>query len=373
MTIILSIAIFQALFLVLLLFNKKKKRQSDFLLAVLILILAAQQTIFLINFKPVYGVADWLVLIGAGFPLLFGPSLYFYVLSLIRSRPVSWIEFAAHLSPYLFFEILVYIIHFSGEGATAGIIDGYIQFDVNLPDYIYYYGAVFALSGFLYPILCLWLLNRHSRSLKMQFSFVEDISLNWLKLLILGAFGSFLIGFTAFELIIGGRTADPKNAFYIVAVVNTIFIFVLGYFGLRQPNIFTDRTDFSQNQIKYQKSGLNDTESERIAKNLDVCMRENKLYLNSRLTLADLANELDTTANRLSQVMNGELGTNFYDYVNGFRIREVQSRIVDPEQSHLTFLGIALESGFNSKSSFNKLFKESTGLTPSEYKKLNKQ
>jgi AraC-like DNA-binding protein len=280
-------------------------------------------------------------------------------------------KFAAHLAPYLIFELMVYVIQYSREGASARIIDGYIQFDGDLPSYIYYYGVVFALSGFLYPLFCLLLLNRHSKSLRMQFSFVEDISLNWLKLLILGALGSFLIGFTAFELIIGGQTSDPKNAFYIVAVVNTMFIFILGYFGLRQPNIFTDRTD-AQKRTKYQKSGLDDTESQRIAKSLDVCMHENKLYLNSRLTLADLANELGTSANRLSQVLNGELGTNFYDYINGFRIREVQNRIVDPEWSHLTFLGIALESGFNSKSSFNKLFKENTGLTPSEYKKQKK-
>jgi AraC-like DNA-binding protein len=91
------------------------------------------------------------------------------------------------------------------------------------------------------------------------------------------------------------------------------------------------------------------------------------------LTLAELALALSTTPHNLSEVINTRTGQNFYDFVNGYRVDEVKERLRDPNADHLTLLAIGLEAGFNSKSSFNAVFKKHTSMTPSEYKKTLRQ
>src|SRR5258706_16196939 len=88
----------------------------------------------------------------------------------------------------------------------------------------------------------------------------------------------------------------------------------------------------------------------------------------SDLTLADLAARLSTTPHRLSEVLNSQVGQTFYDFVNGYRVREVQRRIAAGDASKLKILTLALDAGFASKSTFNTVFKKHTSLTPSDYR-----
>jgi AraC-like DNA-binding protein len=99
-------------------------------------------------------------------------------------------------------------------------------------------------------------------------------------------------------------------------------------------------------------------------------METEKLYRNSRLSLKELAERMGFTENRLSQVINEGLNKNFYDFVNDYRVNEVIDVIRSRQRPHLTLLGLALEAGFNSKSSFNNIFRQKTGMTPSEFRKL---
>lgn len=104
-------------------------------------------------------------------------------------------------------------------------------------------------------------------------------------------------------------------------------------------------------------------------KRLDGHMLESKPYMNGKLTLNDLSHHLEVSTNHLSQAINENTQKNFFDYVNGYRVEEVKNRVHNPEYDHITLLGIALDCGFNSKSSFNQIFKNATGQTPSEFKK----
>ena len=81
-----------------------------------------------------------------------------------------------------------------------------------------------------------------------------------------------------------------------------------------------------------------------------------------------MAEALSVSPHNLSEMINTQLGKNFYDFVNGYRVEEVQRRLVDPGSAHLTVLALGLEAGFNSKSSFNAVFKKHTKMTPSQYR-----
>src|SRR5690554_6403850 len=93
----------------------------------------------------------------------------------------------------------------------------------------------------------------------------------------------------------------------------------------------------------------------------------NRPYLDSDLTLPKLAKDLNVTTHHLSQVINEMHGKNFFNFINKYRVAEVKRKIEDPKYKNYSLLGIAYESGFNSKSAFNRVFKSLTGKTPSQY------
>jgi AraC-like DNA-binding protein len=97
-------------------------------------------------------------------------------------------------------------------------------------------------------------------------------------------------------------------------------------------------------------------------------MIEKKPFLDCNLSLTELAESLGIFNHYLTQVLNDELNQNFYDFINSYRIEEFKKLLLDKKYNRYTLYAIALEAGFNSKSTFNRIFKNFTGLTPSQYK-----
>ena len=97
-------------------------------------------------------------------------------------------------------------------------------------------------------------------------------------------------------------------------------------------------------------------------------MERERPYKRAELTLGELASALDTSPHRLSEVLNAQLRLSFHDFVNGYRVREVQERLASPDGARYTYLALALDAGFASKSTFDAVFKKQTGMTPSVYR-----
>src|SRR6185437_6626733 len=110
------------------------------------------------------------------------------------------------------------------------------------------------------------------------------------------------------------------------------------------------------------------TDDREKARRLKEAVAVNRLYEDAELTLATLAVKLAIHPHDLSRIINTGLEKNFSDFINEFRVREVSRKMQDKAYDKLTLLGIAYESGFNSKRTFNRVFKEITGKTPVEYK-----
>ncbi|PHI20877.1 adenylate/guanylate cyclase domain-containing protein [Lewinellaceae bacterium SD302] len=120
---------------------------------------------------------------------------------------------------------------------------------------------------------------------------------------------------------------------------------------------------------KYKKALLSPEEIDQYKSKLTRIMEQEELFLNPDLSLRGLAEQLELLPNYLSQLINEGFGQNFSEYVNTYRVRFFQDKVVDPDFQRLTLLGLALESGFNSKTSFNTFFKKMTGITPAAYRK----
>jgi AraC-like DNA-binding protein len=161
--------------------------------------------------------------------------------------------------------------------------------------------------------------------------------------------------------------------------------------GLRQPEIFRYETAeypiplprpvsvtspapaleasiAESDSARYERSGLTGAEAARLKESLLAVMEKDRPWKNSELTLADLAETLRTTPHKLSEVLNSQIGETFYDFVNGYRVREVQRRIAAGEARALKILSLALDAGFASKSTFNQVFKKHTNQTPSDFR-----
>ncbi len=129
--------------------------------------------------------------------------------------------------------------------------------------------------------------------------------------------------------------------------------------GKQTPSDFAER--------KYKKTLFTKDELEQNRQRLEQVMSENLPYLDPNLTLRELAGMLGLPPNHLSQLLNEGFDKNFAEFINGYRLEAFKTKAADPALQHLTILGLAYESGFNSKTVFNTFFKKTMGMTPKAY------
>ena len=169
-----------------------------------------------------------------------------------------------------------------------------------------------------------------------------------------------------------------------ISLAIALLVYAIGYRGLRQPEVFRHETsefripeppaiallpDDATEDNRYERSGLNAEEASALEFVLRDVMDRAQPWKDSDLTLPDLAARLDTTPHKLSEVLNARMGLTFYDFVNGYRVRDVQRRIEAGDAKSLKILALAMDAGFASKSTFNHAFKKHTSQTPSGFRK----
>jgi AraC-like DNA-binding protein len=154
-------------------------------------------------------------------------------------------------------------------------------------------------------------------------------------------------------------------------------VFFLAYFSLQQKEIF----DFSQSELK-ELSSIKIDKKENLKRVSDIrmielngklktLMQSEKLYLENNLSLPKLARKLEATSNETSFLINELYQENFYNFINKHRIEEAKMLLLSDKYNQLNILGIAYESGFNSKTTFNTTFKKYVGMSPREFLKSN--
>ena len=372
-----------ALFLELLLLSKKGKAQSDTILALWMFFIGLHLFLFYVLYAGLDNAFP--ISIGMSFPLplVHGPFLYLYVSTLTDQQPKRKILQLIHfIPPILEYLYLIPFFLMPASDKIAVLKSRGRGHEVFMAIYL----ALIVVSGITYVTWSLLILHRHSRNIKERFSSIEKINLNWLRYLVGGmAFIWFVILCATLIFSESLRTNGLESDTFIYTAV-VLFVCCLGFFGLKQTNVFVAQTTQptllqekeplglgeSIGAEKYAKSGLRNEEAGQLHRNLIEYMKVEKPYLDSDLSLPKLVEQFGVHPNYLSQVINEREHKNFYDYVNTYRVEEFKRLISDPQKRNLTILALAFECGFKSKSAFNKCFKKMTGQTPSEYAKLLK-
>jgi len=315
-------------------------------------------------------------------PLLYGPLIYLYAVTASdRSRRLTRRD-ALHFAPFV-----------------LAFVAGFPIYLMSGPDKIAFYEALQRgerplllqvldplklLSGITYATVTLLFLRRHRARIKDSYSSLEHVNLQWLVRLAAAAAAIWVLAvvFRLTELL---QRAEFQRGDDIITLAVALLVYGIGYMALRQPEIFRfDAADYPAGatapappsaiapesvESRYERSGLSDWEAAALKSTLLTAMDQDRPWQDSDLTLADLARRLSTTPHKLSEVLNSQLAQTFYDFVNGYRVRYVQSRIESEDARNLKLLSLALDAGFASKSTFNDVFKKHTGKTPSDYRR----
>lgn len=340
-------------FLSFLLFTKKGKSNTDLILACWLTITGIHLFAFHISNEIQLNTHPYFIFAFA-LPTIHGPMLYFYTASITNQHNYLKKFWWTHLIPALIIVALYLPFLFLSQEEQNAIVanEGKTYRTESLIQTI-----LVDLTGVIYIILSLYLLRQHKKNIKTNFSSTsEKNNLQWLRLLCIGMSAIWL----------GVFLCNDKIIFSLV----TLFVFFLGYFGIKQMGIFGENPiiqETSQNTT-FKKVNPNLIE---IHKNLIEYIKENKVYLNPELTLAELSKHINVHPNILSQVINTVEEKTFYDFINLLRIEEFKKTILLEENQKFTMLSLAYDCGFNSKTAFYRNFKNQTGMSPSEY--LNQQ
>lgn len=375
---IIAIGLIQSFFFAVLALTKKKKEPADYYLAALFLLLCYQLAVNYVIVNPELRV-KYIHLVGTSGPvtLLYGPLLFFFIKNYISENQKFKPKYLWHFVPFI-------LDHLDGFRAfylepkdvkiqdLEEILNG--QPDADL--------SIFLLIRSIHPIIyCVWSINVlkvHRVSLEKLFSFTsEKLTLDWLWYL---TWSMLIVGSSAFilnSIIVFFSVADWIELRMMVVSISVLWVFFLGYYSIKKtpfyrsyriPGIDTlEYEKIAKQPEKYEKTRLKEEEIPGLKNKLLAYLDEEKPYLNRNLSIGELSEAIDVPTYQLSQLINDQLGKSFFEFINSYRVKEVKKRFFDPQYSNLTLLGIAMECGFNSKASFNRIFKQLAGQTPTEY------
>ncbi|MGH1384535.1 helix-turn-helix domain-containing protein [Kordia sp.] len=351
----------------------EKKNTSDAILAILLLIVSYQQTCYTVGFMGWYdtfrNTKINYFLIPAETAI--APLIYFYVKSITKSnfkfQKNHWWHFAIPISFVVYrLTIFTYDAMQSGFNETQnGILKIELDQAIMKP--------VLLIIGFsvmlLYLAFTIQLYYNYRQKIKQYFSNVFKLELNWIRNFLIVF--TFLFLYDSIQNIVGTIIDLGYNERWwlnLSLAICAIYIGLKGY--------FTDTTklnkldfSFSPKQIsipettKEAKKEIASTAIEAIAE----LMERERPYLNPDLNLSELAKQANLTRGQLSEIINSGFQMNFNDFVNSYRVNAFKGMLKEGKHKQLSLLGIAYECGFNSKATFNRVFKKLTNFSPTQY------
>ncbi len=358
----------QAFFLAVLLFSKKNKITADYILATWLIVTGIPLLLYFINYENYSlilnhskGIPTYLMIINIPLLLIQSPFLYIYVSYIVKNERKFKAVYLLNFIPAVLFIIAYFlIIDFNAENKTA----------FNLYDYKHYKIILFffpltVILAFFYIVKSYLRIKKYKKNIQNQFSYTENIDFKWLKdLIIITLVVWTILGVFA---ILFKNLHSYLNIHDIVLISASVAIFVIGYFGFLRTDVFLYKEQQNSKKENGKKQSVPDADLKNRIEELKLFMNEKKPYLESKLSVKQLAEMLNMPSHQLSNIINDYLHKNFFDFINEYRVEEVKKQL--SVNKNYTLLGIAYECGFNSKSSFNRIFKNFTGITPSEYQK----
>jgi len=330
------------LFSLFLIASQGQKKLSNWLLAGFLVTLASQMVGLLIEFS--FQDSDFILGYMCIFGYTYGPLLYLYTVSLINKNFV-WQK--------------LYLIHFVPP--FLFLFSAVVGYPLCMR-----IGSLLYLSLVVYISMAIIEIRKYRKVVAQTQSANQQIDLNWLQ------WTMIIFCLILFSDIIDRFLID-LDFIYGISLVHFALLFLVNwifYKGLKQPQLFQGITKEEKLLVTdILTDPLMDEEAHSLTIRLKDYMEEEQPFTNADLTLNELSLQLQISPRRLSRVINSNLQLNFIGFINSYRIEMAKERLANPKDAKETVLEVLYEVGFKSKSSFNTLFKQQTGQTPTAYKK----
>ncbi len=274
--------------------------------------------------------------------LLYGPLLLFHFNTILKNKPVSKSDLL-HLLPLLIMSISLFDILILPHPERIEYINAHFL------GRIMFYNYMRALHILCYGIFFIWMIRTHYQvlsSTKRLYAF-SFTTIYFLTAVTVSFFTAFANGW--------------RDFIYYYLLSSTIFL-LIAFILYKKPEFLRSI------QSKYLSSNLSKKDLDNIIEKLSSAFEKEEIYLDGRLSVRKLGKLIDENPHSISQAISLRLSTNFNSYVNRYRVDYAKKLFQDPAYDHYKIEGIALESGFNNKVTFNRSFKEFTGQTPSAYR-----
>ena len=352
---------------------RTKNNLPNLILGILLLITCYHRTTYTVGFMGWYDeyrntkINYFLVSLG----LAIGPLIFFYIKSFVHRGFSLGRKETLHFIPVVFYAIYrisVYIYDSYQPGFSDTQNGVFMQSDLYQSIDTFYVVAV-SIQMLVYLVLSIHAYYQYRIALVQQYSNTYKSELLWLRNFLFVY--SFLFLYDIIQTVTDefifnlGWTGRWWYQFFSVLIV--IYVGVKGFYTNMDTlkKIDLSIIPLSKNtkvrEVKFDKA-------EQLEK-LQWTVSTEKLYLDANLSLSQLAKSVRMSPTLVSDLINRGLGQNFNDYINRYRVETIIKRLSDQNYSHLSILAIALDNGFNSKATFNRVFKKITGKSPSEYRK----
>lgn len=369
---VILIGFFEGLLIALLVLMKKRKAVSDYWLSAFFLLYGVNT---LLSYLEIYNRANGFpipafIFISTPFLLLHGPAIWMYVKALTDQHFSFKPSYLLHLLPFLLC-VADFAFRFYSRPVTEKIellqTESFKQF-IDYPIVI----VIMAVSALIYFSWAYILVKRYNRKIKGYFSETAHYDLAWLRVVMIASAVVYSVIYVPFLIDLVFPVASFQWMHKVSFSLGAVYLIVLGFYGHKQGNLFVDKPvkiDLPEPDTMIEDANPVDKRETDFIQQLLTWMGEKKPHLNPDITLPVLAADLNVSPEYLSRILNQRLGKNFYDFINHYRIEEFKTRCALPENKQYTLIAIALDCGFNSKATFNRVFKNATGLTPGDYAK----
>jgi len=350
---------------------KSKSVAADIFLAILVLITCYHRTTYTIGFMSWYDtfrntkINYYLISLG----LASGPLIYYYIKASVEESFSFTKKDTLHFLPVILF-VLFYAFVYVYDLNQPGFADTQngVLFSWAMEHLSVMFSVLFTLQLLIYLVLSFKLYYLFRNRLVQEYSNTYKYELRWLRNFLFAY--TFLFVYDVIQMITEGYIFDlhwtEEWWYQFCSALVVIYVGVMGYFTPLE----------NVKKIKLSKS-IDPLENDSVVEEFKfqddlnhVCklIKSEKLYLDPNLSLSQLSRKVKLSSSQLSFIINKGKGINFNDFINQYRVEYVKTQLIDPDKKHLTILAIAYDSGFNSKATFNRVFKRISGDSPSSFR-----
>ncbi|MBN8430395.1 helix-turn-helix transcriptional regulator [Microbulbifer salipaludis] len=294
--------------------------------------------------------------------LLKGPAIYCYICALTRQNFSLSPHMALHAVPAVLAIACIAVFDISSSDLRHSTAPG----EMPPAGAIAFVWDLASVTPFAYALAALRQVRRYRRELNNEYSHYSEVELNWLMVPVWGVCIAW--AWTATVHIVAKFTSDYIADYMGIVDIYVSFVLVNAFFAYNvtyAQHLLATRPETASRKAAPEEDEPSKLSIEKVLNG----MERERFYLKSNINIEQFSEKIGLPVKEVSTVINKHFGTNFFEYVNSYRIETAKTLLADPANSHMTVLDVLLESGFNSKSAFHRFFNRLVGMSPTEFRK----